>query len=320
MAFDKIKFGQSDLQIIPLIFGGNVFGWTLGEQQSFGILDDFVEKGFNAIDTSNNYSHWVKGNTGGESETIIGNWLTQRGGRDKVIIMTKVGGRFGYDATFNVQGAYIKEQVEHSLRRLQTDYIDLYQTHYDDEKTPVEETLRAYEDLVKEGKVRFIGASNISPERLMESLDVAEAKKLPQYISLQPEYNLFDRAKFENLYQKIALQKQIAVIPYYSLASGFLSGKYQNEHDFAQFARGKGIQEKYWNDRGRSIVQAQKELADKYNVSPSAIALAWLLAQPSITAPIVSATKFEHVNSFVDALYIKLAKEDVEKLNMASKY
>ncbi|MCA5004647.1 aldo/keto reductase [Sphingobacterium bovistauri] len=320
MAFDKIQFGQSDLQIIPLIFGGNVFGWTLDETQSFEILDDFIDKGFNAIDTSNNYSHWVKGNTGGESEAIIGNWLAQRGGRDKVVLMTKVGGRFGYDSSFDTKGAYIKEQVELSLRRLKTDYIDVYQTHYDDEVTPIEETLRAYEDLIHEGKVRYIGASNISPERLVESLNIAEEKNLAKYISLQPEYNLFDRAKFENLYQNIALEKQIAVIPYYSLASGFLSGKYQSEDDFAQSARGKGIQEKYWNERGKRIVQAQKELAAQYNVEPSAVALAWLLAQPSITAPIVSATKFEHIHAFVDALHIKLAKEDVQKLNEASKY
>jgi aryl-alcohol dehydrogenase-like predicted oxidoreductase len=320
MAFKKVQLGHSDLQIIPLIFGGNVFGWTLDEQQSFEILDDFIDNGFNAIDTSNNYSHWVKGNAGGESETIIGNWLEKRGGRDQVILMTKVGGRFGYESKFNVQGAYIKEQVEHSLRRFKTDYIDVYQTHYDDEVTPIEETLRAYEDLIKEGKVRYIGASNISPERLVESLDLTEEKGLPKYISLQPEYNLFDRAKFENLYQKLTLEKQIAVIPYYSLASGFLSGKYQSEEDFAKTIRGKGIKDKYWNDRGRRIIATQRELAEKYNVSPSAIALAWLLAESSITAPIASATKFEHINAFVEALHIKLDEEDTQKLNEASKY
>lgn len=320
MTIETIPFGQSDIQITPLIFGGNVFGWTLDEPKSFQILDDFVDKGFNAIDTSNNYSHWVEGNKGGESETIIGNWLIQRGRRDQVILMTKVGGRFGYESKPNVRGAYIKEQVEESLRRLKTDYIDLYQTHYDDEVTPIEETLRAYEDLIKEGKVRYIGASNISPERLVESLDITEDKSLPKYISLQPEYNLFDRAKFENIYQKLALEKQIAVIPYYSLASGFLSGKYQSEEDFTKTARGKGIKDKYWNDRGRQIVQAQKEIAEKYNVSPSAVALAWLLAQPSITAPIASATKSEHIVAFVDALQLKLAEEEIQKLTEASKY
>lgn len=319
MAMRKKQLGHSDLNIIPLIFGGNVFGWTLDEPGSFQILDDFVDKGFNAIDTSNNYSHWVEGNKGGESETIIGNWLASRGGRDQIILMTKVGGRFGYDSKPNVKGSYIKEQVEESLRRLKTDYIDLYQTHYDDEVTAIEETLRAYEDLIKEGKVRYIGTSNISPERLVESLDIAAEKNLPSYISLQPEYNLFDRAKFENLYQKIALEKQIAVIPYYSLASGFLSGKYQVEEDFTKTARGKGIKDKYWNERGRQIVQVQKEIAAKYNVTPSAIALAWLEAQPAITAPIASATKFEHIDAFVNALNIQLAEEDITQLNEASK-
>lgn len=319
MAMDKKQLGQAHINIVPLIFGGNVFGWTLDEQSSFGILNDFIDKGFNAIDTSNNYSHWVEGNKGGESEAIIGNWLQQRGGRDKVILMTKVGGRFGYDSKPNLKGAYIKDQVEESLRRLKTDYIDLYQTHYDDEQTAIEETLRAYEDLIQAGKVRYIGASNISPERLVESLDIAAEKNLPPYISLQPEYNLFDRGKFENLYQKLAIEKQIAVIPYYSLASGFLSGKYQSDDDFVKSARGKGIKEKYWNDRGRRIVATQKELAEHYKVSSSAIALAWLLAQPSITAPIASATKLEHMDDFVDAMYIKLAQEDIKKLNEASK-
>lgn len=320
MADSKVQLGHSDLQILPIIFGGNVFGWTLDEQASFSILDDFVGKGFDAIDTANNYSHWVSGNKGGESETIIGKWLASRGGRDKVILMTKVGGRFGYDSKPNIQGQYIKEQVEYSLQRLQTDYIDLYQTHYDDEATTIEETLRAYEDLIKEGKVRYIGASNISPERLVESLDLAEEKKLPRYISLQPEYNLYDRAKFENLYQHIAVEKQIAVIPYYALASGFLSGKYQTEGDFSKSERGEGIKKKYWNDRGRKIVETQRQLAEEYNASPSAIALAWLLAQPTISAPIASATKSHHVDAFVDAINTKLSVVDLQKLNEASAY
>lgn len=190
---DKRQLGSSSLDIVPLIFGGNVFGWTLDQDASFGILDAFKDLGFNAIDTANNYSHWVPGNKGGESETIIGNWLQERGGRDGVVLMTKVGGRFGYDSKPNVKGAYIKEEVENSLMRLRTDYIDLYQTHYDDEATPVEETLRAYEELIQEGKVRFIGASNMSPERLVESLDTSAEKGLPSYVSLQPEYNLVDR-------------------------------------------------------------------------------------------------------------------------------
>lgn len=311
---------NTDLEIVPLIFGGNVFGWTLDEKASFDILDRFVDRGFNAIDTANNYSHWVPGNVGGESETIIGNWLSQRGRRDKIVLMTKVGGRFGYDSKPNTKAAYIKEQVELSLKRLRTDYIDVYQTHYDEEETTIEETLRAYEDLIKAGKVRYIGASNISPERFVESLDTAVEKNLPTYITLQPEYNLFDRAKFENLYQTIASERNIAVIPYYALASGFLSGKYTSAESFDTTVRGKGIKDKYWNDRGQQILKALKEVSSKYNISESAISLAWLLAQESIFAPIASATKPAHVDAFVDAISIKLATEDLAILNESSIY
>lgn len=314
------NISNTNINIKPIIFGGNVFGWTLNEKSSMEILDCFVDFDFNAIDTSNNYSHWVPGNVGGESETIIGKWFKQTGYRDKIVLMTKVGGRFGYDSKPNTQGTYIKSQVEESLRRLQTDYIDLYQTHYDDEVTPVEETLRAYEDLIKEGKVRYIGASNISPERLVESLDVARENKLPAYVSLQPEYNLFDRAKFEHLYQKIALERHLSVFPYYALASGFLSGKYRDEKSFDTSVRGKGIKDKYWNDRGRAIVDALVELASIHNVSESAIALNWLLQQSAITAPIASATKIAHVEAFVSAIHIKLSKDDLILLNQASAY
>ncbi|ERJ59602.1 aldo/keto reductase [Sphingobacterium paucimobilis] len=315
---DKRRLGSSSLEIVPLIFGGNVFGWTLDQQASFGILDAFKDLGFNAIDTANNYSHWVPGNKGGESETIIGNWLQERGGRSDVVLMTKVGGRFGYDSKPNVRGTYIKEEVENSLRRLRTDYIDLYQTHYDDEAIPVEETLRAYDDLIQEGKVRFIGASNISPERLVESLDTSVEKGIASYVSLQPEYNLYDRSKFENLYEKISFEKQIGVIPYYSLASGFLTGKYIAESDFGQSARGADIQKKYWNDRGRRIVTALKEVADSYSVSASAVALAWLLAQRAVTAPIASATKNQHMDAFVEAVSLRLDAASLAKLELAS--
>jgi aryl-alcohol dehydrogenase-like predicted oxidoreductase len=308
------------LDVTPIIFGGNVFGWTLDEQSSFRIMDQFLDLGFNAIDTSNNYAHWVPGNVGGESETIIGNWLEQRGGRDKVIIMTKVGGRFGYDQQKNVKGPYIKEQIEHSLRRLKTDYIDLYQTHYDVEETPVEETLRAYDDLIKEGKIRYIGASNMSPERLAESLDLSQEKSLPSYVSLQPEYNLFDRAKYENLYRDLVTERQIAVIPYYALASGFLSGKYNSDTDFDNSARGDGIRKRYWNERGRNIVSALKDVAEKHGTSMSAVALAWLLAQNNITAPIASGTKESHLTAFVDAIELQLSESDLTQLDEASKY
>lgn len=316
----EIKFSTTDLHIVPLIFGGNVFGWTLNQEDSFTILDEFVGQGFNTIDTANNYSHWVPGNVGGESETIIGNWFNQRKNRDKVVLMTKVGGRFGYESKPNTKAEYIKEQIELSLKRLQTDYIDVYQTHYDDEVTGIEETLRAYEDLIKEGKVRYVGASNISPERLVESLDLAKEKSLPAYVSLQPEYNLFDRAKFEHLYQGIAKERNLAVIPYYALASGFLTGKYSSAASFDTTVRGKGIKDKYWNDRGQRIIKELSEIAGRYNVSESAIALAWLLEQESVFAPIVSATKSSHLDAFVDAMHIKLAEEDLKLLNIASTY
>jgi len=320
MVLNKRKIGISGLEITPLIFGGNVFAWTLDETESFAILDSFVDAGFDAIDTANNYPHWVAGRKGGESESIIGNWIKARGNRDKIVIMTKVGGRFSYTEKHNIQRSHIMEQVEHSLRRLQTDYIDLYQTHYDKEETAVEEILRAYEELIKQGKVRYIGASNLTPERLVESLDVSAEKNLPAYVSLQPEYNLYDRAKYENLYKNVVSEKQLGVIPYYSLASGFLSGKYRSAEDFSKFARGEGIFKKYWNERGQRIVKALEEVSVAYQTTPSGIALAWLLAQDTITAPIASATKDKHIQSFVDAVTLKLDDETLATLNEASAY
>lgn len=317
---NKRQIANSDLFIEPIIFGGNVFGWTLNEGQSFEILDRFVDLGFNAIDTANNYSHWVPGNKGGESETIIGNWLKKRGKRDDLILMTKVGGRFGYDSKPDTKASYIKEQVELSLQRMQTDYIDLYQTHYDDVETPIEETLRAYEDLIKGGKVRYIGASNFTAERLTESLATADHLNLPKYVSLQPEYNLYDREKYEQEFEVIAAQNDLAVIPYYSLASGFLSGKYLSDDDFSKSARGEGIQKRYWNERGQRIVKALSEVSSAYRTSSSAVALAWLLARPSITAPIASATKEDHLQSFIAAVQLRLGEDAIQKLNEASTY
>lgn len=316
----KIAFGSSFLEIVPLIFGGNVFGWTLDQASSFRILDEFVDSGFNAIDTANSYSHWVPGNVGGESETIIGNWLATHGGRDDLVLMTKVGGRMSAERIYNTKGAYIKEQVEHSLRRLKTDYIDLYQTHYDDEVTPIEETLRAYDDLIDEGKVRYIGVSNISPARLRASLDLAKEKDLPNYISLQPEYNLYDREQYEQNYASIVKDYDLAVIPYYSLASGFLSGKYLDESSFTQSDRGQTVKERYWNERGHRIIEGLCKIARKYDVSASAVALAWLLAQDTITAPIASATKSHHIGSFIQALALQLEDQDIELLNNISTY
>lgn len=312
--------GATSLRIAPIIFGGNVFGWTLNASESFRLLDRFAELGFNAIDTSNNYSHWVAGNRGGESETIIGKWRKSRSYRDHIVLMTKVGGRFGYDSKPNTQSAHIRDQVEKSLRRLNTERIDLYQTHYDDLVTPPEETLRTYQELIQSGKIRYIGVSNISAERLKESMKIARQAGLPLYCTLQPEYNLFDRERYEQQYRGLSIDYNLAVIPYYALASGFLSGKYQSESDFSQSARGEGIKKRYWNDRGRRIIQALQQVAEEYKSHPAAIALAWLLAQKEIAAPISSATSELHLQDFLSACALRLENQTLEKLNHASRY
>ncbi len=313
----KVQLGNTDLEIEPIFFGGNVFGWTLNEEESFRILDAFIDRGFNAIDTANNYSYWVPGNVGTESEKIIGNWLKSRGGRDQLVLATKVGGRNMIQDKPNTTKAHILKEVEESLSRLQTDYIDLYQTHYDDVNTPVEETLSAYNQLVKEGKVRFIGASNFSSERLGESLDKSELYNLPHYKTLQPEYNLYDRQHFEEFLQPIAEKYNLAVIPYYSLASGFLSGKYRNEEDLQKSLRGDGIK-KYLNEKGFRILDALETISNRYNISYSAVSLAWLLEQKTVVAPIASATKEQHLDAFVEAVNVKLSHDDVKLLTEAS--
>ncbi len=315
----KVLLGNTDLEITPVIFGGNVFGWTLNEEESFQILDAFVDRGFNAIDTSNNYSHWVEGNVGTESERIIGNWIKSRGNRDKIILATKVGGRNMIQDKPNTSKAHILREIEESLTRLNTDYIDLYQTHYDDTKTPVEETLSAYNQLVKEGKVRYIGASNFSSERLIESLEKAELYNLPAYKTLQPEYNLYDRQHFEEFLQPVAEKFNLGVIPYYSLASGFLSGKYRSEEDLQQSLRGDGIK-KYLNERGFKILDAIQTVSNRHQISFSAVALAWLMDQKTVISPIASATKEEHLNAFVEAVTVVLSHDDIKLLTEASEY
>ena len=315
----NVQLGNTDLEIKPIFFGGNVFGWTLNEEESFRILDGFLDRGFNAIDTANNYSYWVKGNVGTESERIIGNWLKSRGVRDKIVLATKVGGRNMIQDKPNTTKAHILKEVEESLIRLQTDYIDLYQTHYDDVNTPVEETLSVYNQLIKEGKVRFIGASNFSSERLIESLDKSELYNLPQYKTLQPEYNLYDRQHFEEFLQPVAEKYNLAVIPYYSLASGFLSGKYKTEEDLQQSLRGEGIK-KYLNERGFKILDALQTISTQYNISYSAVALTWLMDQKTVVAPIASATKEQHLDAFVEAVNVQLSHDDVKLLTEASEY
>ncbi len=314
----KKHVGKTDLQTAPIIFGGNVFGWTLDKDESFAILDEFVDHGFNMIDTANNYSYWVEGNVGTESEHIIGDWLKSRGNRYQMIVATKVGGRNFIQKHPNTKKEHILKEVEESLKRLNTDYIDLYQTHYDDETTPVEETLSAYDKLINEGKVRYIGASNITAIRLKESLEKVEKYNLPKYATLQPEYNLYDRQKFEEFLEPMCDKFQLGVIPYYSLASGFLSGKYRSMDDLGKSVRGKNI-EKYLTPRGFSILNALDVLAQKYQVSLSAIALHWLMNQKTIVAPIASATKSTHIASFVEAAEVQITVEDLKWLTDISR-
>ena len=313
---NKKQLGNSDLYVSPICFGGNVFGWTIDEKTSFELLDAFIDAGCDFIDTADVYSRWKPGNKGGESETIIGNWLAKKGSREKVIVATKVGSDMGEGKTLRKE--YIVKEVEQSLRRLQTDYIDLYQTHYDDETLPVDEALEAYNDLVKRGKVRCIGTSNMSAERLLQSLQVSKEKGFSSYQTLQPEYNLYARKHFEENYQSICLENNISVITYYSLASGFLTGKYRSEADFTKSQRGGGMK-KYLNPRGFSILHALDEVVNRYKSTPATVSLAWLIAQPSVAAPIASATSLQQLKSLTDAVQLQLDEDALGILNKASK-
>jgi aryl-alcohol dehydrogenase-like predicted oxidoreductase len=314
---EKRTLGKTDLNIAPIVFGGNVFGWTIDEQKSFEILNQFIESGFNFIDTADVYSRWVPGNKGGESETIIGNWLKKHNKRHDVIIATKVGSDMGQGKSLKKD--YIINQVEHSLSRLQTDYIDLYFSHYDDENTPVEETLSAYETLIKAGKVRWIGASNFSAERLKESLIYSTQHSLPRYEVYQPGYNLYDREEFEQEHEKICLDYGLGVVTYYSLASGFLTGKYRSEDDLKKSQRGGGVK-RFLNERGFRILDALDKVAETHHTEPASVALAWLIYHPSITAPIASATDLSQLKSFTEAANLKLSPEDISLLDKASIY
>jgi aryl-alcohol dehydrogenase-like predicted oxidoreductase len=315
---DKRRLGHSSLYVAPLAFGGNVFGWTADEKIAFELLDAFIGAGFNLIDTADSYSRWAPGNKGGESETIIGDWMKHRHNRDKVVIATKVGSDMGQGKR-DISKKYILAAVEDSLRRLKTDYIDLYQTHWDVETIPVEETLEAYADLVKQGKVRWIGASNISAERLKLSLGASDKMGYPRYQTLQPEYNLYDRENFEKSYQKICLEENLGVLSYYSLASGFLTGKYRSEADLKKSARGGGVK-KYLNERGFGILAALDEVAEEYDVAPACVALSWLQSRPAIAAPIASATTVSQLESLMKASEIKLSAEAISVLNEASSW
>lgn len=313
----KVKFGPSDLQVSPISFGGNVFGWTLDEKKSFEILDALVESGINFIDTADTYSTWVPGNQGGESETIIGRWMKERGNRKDLVIATKLGGDMG-NGKKGLSAKYVEEAVEASLKRLGTDYIDLYQTHYDDPETPVSETMEALDKLVKAGKVRYLGASNLSADRIVESNQYAQANNLASYISLQPLYNLYDREKLEKEYLPVIEKYDLAVIPYYALASGFLTGKYRGEEDLNKSARGGGMKQ-YFNDRGWAILKAMDEVSEELNAPLAQIAIAWQLHKPYITAPIASATSEAQVKDLVAAASLALSDKQMEKLDKASK-
>ena len=310
---ERRPLGQSDLHIAPLMLGGNVFGWNVDEKTSFAILDAFADAGFNAIDTADSYSRWVPGHPGGESETIIGNWLKKSGKRDKVLIATKVGEDMGEGRSLKKD--YILRACEASLRRLQTDRIDLYQTHFDDEVTPVEETMQAYAQLIAAGKVRAIGASNMSPARLVASLAASKRLGLPRYESLQPLYNLSDRNEFETEFEPICRREKIGVINYYSLAAGFLTGKYRSAEEGARHPGRGGRLKRYLDARGLRILKTLDEVAARYEATPAQIALAWLIAKPGITAPIVSATSLKQLAEIMKAPGIKLASGDMAALD-----
>lgn len=310
--------GRSGPQVAPVMLGGNVFGWNIDAAQSFAILDAFTDAGFNFIDTADVYSRWKPGNHGGESESIIGQWFARSGKRDKVIVATKVGMDMG-DGKKGLAHKYILRAVEDSLRRLQTDYIDLYQSHQDDESTPIEETLAAYQLLVQQGKVRMIGASNFKAPRLREAIEIAQREGLPIYQTLQPEYNLYARADFETNLQPVAQEFSLGVIPYFSLASGFLTGKYKSAEDAKGATREAGLS-KYFDARGLRILKALDEVAAETGASQATIALAWLLAQPTILAPIASATSTRQLDALIAAPSLTISKSSLDKLTQASAY
>jgi len=312
----KRKLGKSNLEIAPLVFGGNVFGWTVDEQGSFKLLDTFLDAGFNCVDTADVYSKWKPGNKGGESETIIGNWFKARGNRTKVILASKCGLEMAPDKK-GLSKAYIVRAVEDSLKRLQTDYIDLYQSHRDDLVTPVEETMEAHAQLVKAGKIRVVGASNFDAKRLKASLDASAKAGIPRYETLQPLYSLVERKEFEGPLQDLCVQESISVIPYYSLASGFLTGKYRTEADLAGRARSAGAG-KYLNAKGLSVLKALDDAAVKHNATLAQVALAWLLAQPAIAAPIASATSIDQLTDILKSTSLKLDADSLAALNKAS--
>ncbi len=312
----KTKLANTGIEVPPVMLGGNVFGWTVNEADSLRILDAALDLGLNFIDTADIYSRWAPGHTGGESETILGKWLASDGKRSRVVLATKVGMDMG-DGKTGLSAAYIAKAAEDSMRRLQTDYIDLYQSHQDDAKTPIEETLGAFERLMKAGKVRSIGASNYSGARLREAMETSVLTGLPRYATLQPHYNLMERAQYETDLAPVVAAYALAVIPYFSLASGFLTGKYRSAADAQGKARGGGVS-KYMNTRGWAVLRALDEVAGEYHATPARVALAWLRAQPGVAAPIASVTSVAQLTDLVAATELTLDEASIAKLNVAS--
>ena len=308
--------GKTGLNVAPLAFGGNVFGWTVDEPTSFRLLDAFVDAGLNLVDTADVYSRWAPGNQGGESETILGKWFKASGKRDRVVLATKVGMDLG-DGKTGLARPRIIQAVDESLRRLQTEHIDLYQAHKDDESTPLEETLGTFADLIQQGKVRAIGASNYTSQRLAEALAVSEKSGLPRYQTLQPHDNLCERKLFEADLEQVCLDHELAVIPYFSLANGFLTGKYRSEADMTKSTRGERVK-KYLNPKGFQILDALDQVAARYQSNPARVALAWLAAQPTIVAPIASVTSLDQLTDLIESARLELDAEAIERLTEAS--
>jgi aryl-alcohol dehydrogenase-like predicted oxidoreductase len=311
----KRRLGRTDLEIEPLVLGTNVIGWTADEAASFAVLDAFVAEGFTAIDTADSYSRWVPGNDS-ESEKIIGRWLKARGNRDKVLVFTKVGSDMGQGHR-DLSARWIIEEVEASLRRLQTDYIDLYQSHWPDPNTPQEETLKAHAQLIAAGKVRYIGTSNHDAALLTEALEISQRLGIPRYETLQNEYNLYSRGKFEGAVQDICVREGISGIHYAGLAQGFLSGKYRTPDDAAKSPRGAGVVKNYFNDKGFRILAALDAVAGRTGAEHTAIALAWIAAQPGVAAPIASATSVDQLRTLTASARLVLSAEDLAELTAA---
>lgn len=314
---DQRRIGRSDLYVRPFCFGGNVFGWTADETMSHQLLDAFVDAGFEFIDTADVYSRWAPGHSGGESEEAIGRWLARSGKRDKIVLATKVGMDMGGENT-GLRPAYIRKAVEDSLRRLKTDRIDLYQAHRDDDQTPLEDTLRAFDQLIREGKARVIGASNYTAARLAAALDVSEQAGLARYECLQPHYNLMERDAFEGPLAELCATREIAVIPFFSLAAGFLTGKYRSEDDLSKSVRGPRTAGKYLTPKGLKVLAALDDVAARRKATPAQAALAWLMAKRPVTAPIASATNLHQLCELLAAAQLSLSQEDMDELNAAS--